>query len=438
MNTEIEIGEYQWLCICIFASQNCQALSSHLTSDYVKANMCLQLSFHLSGFVCLCYFHVCPIFIRAMGNKNLQLTAWLINCTQLSSTRIFLTGERCITITIKLYCMTEHCLLIGVVGFTTSGISCLTEFLLSLKLSGRKESCQRKSASWKNMFFKTLSTSVRVCAALLLGCTLTRMSTVHGSINPVVNKTRKSCAYTCTLSPDFLKYKKVLCKMNCLPKKQMDESQTTENCLHAYKNTRCKKEDISHLLKYYRIATIKGIGHVRIIGLRITSVSMFLLCNTAAVIFSNYQPRYPTNHRASHSKLRLMLLFTVSWCSFSSLPVTVQQSGCSCKVHHKVFGISFVLCISCDLGKTKLELMAFRATFPGNIMKWFGTPQQRLSVFAFIIYQDHISLLWLMVNSSSFNKNMKSQKEKIIIQRSLGSVIQILCILGQLGLVDVP
>lgn len=104
--------------------------------------------------------------------------------------------------------MTEHCLLIGVFGFTTSGISCLTtEFLLSLKLTGRAENCQRKDVLWKLLFYKSLPTSVCVCAALLYGCTLTCMSIVHGNMNPVVKKTTKNCAYTCTLCPDFLKYK---------------------------------------------------------------------------------------------------------------------------------------------------------------------------------------------------------------------------------------
>lgn len=35
--------ENQWLCICIFASQNCQALRSRLTSDHVNINVCLEM-----------------------------------------------------------------------------------------------------------------------------------------------------------------------------------------------------------------------------------------------------------------------------------------------------------------------------------------------------------------------------------------------------------
>lgn len=171
-------------------------------------------------------------------------------------------------------------------------------------------------------------------------------------------------------------------------------------------------------------------------GLLITSVSLSLYCNIAAVISSSYQHRCHTKHRASHFKVNLMLLFAVSWWSFSSLAVTVQQSGCSRKVHHTVFRISFVLSISCVLRKSKLALLAIRATFPGNFMRWVEKQQQILSVFAIIVYHVCISVLWWIFNISSCNKNMNIQKYNIIVKRSSGSVIQIQCILGQLGLVD--
>lgn len=122
---------------------------------------CSLQGFYLSGCVYVIYFCECLIFIRDM--LNIKLTAWLTICTKLLSTSIFLTGERCIKITIKLCYMTEHSLLIGIAGFTISGISCLT-----VKLSRTKERCQGKSAFWMNMFYKTLSTFLCVCLCFVL------------------------------------------------------------------------------------------------------------------------------------------------------------------------------------------------------------------------------------------------------------------------------
>ncbi len=95
-------------------------------------------------------------------------------------------------------------------------------------------------------------------------------------------------------------------------------------------------------------------------------------------------------------------------------------------LRHTVFGITFVLCISCVLGKTLVVLMAFKATLPGsNIMKWFGPAQQRLSVLAFTIIQVLICVLWLYY------------KDKIILECSLGSTIGFSSVLGYIGLLAV-
>ncbi|MBN3292184.1 CASR protein, partial [Polypterus senegalus] len=198
------------------------------------------------------------------------------------------------------------------------------------------------------------------------------------------------------------------------------------NCLNDYWSNHGRNQCVLKELEF--------LSYEDTMGITLTAMTVLGTCLSVTVLAVFIHYRSTPVVKANNSELSFLLLISLTLCFLCSLCFIGQPTHTTCMLRHVMFGISFVLCISCILVKTVVVIMAFRATLPGNnMMKWFGVFQQRGTVFFFTFVQSLICIIWLVTSPPTPAKNTKYFNSKIILECDVGSVIGFSSLLGYIG-----
>ncbi|XP_036934199.1 extracellular calcium-sensing receptor-like [Acanthopagrus latus] len=255
---------------------------------------------------------------------------------------------------------------------------------------------------------------------------------VEGSTQVPVSVCSESCPPG---TRKMLQRRKPICCYDCIPCPEGEISNATDSldCFPCPKEFWPNADGDTCLPK-----PVEFLSFDEVLGIILTAFSGVGACLAIIAASVFFHHRMSPIVRANNSELSFLLLFSLTLCFLCSLTFIGAPSDWSCRLRHTAFGITFVLCISCVLGKTIVVLMAFRATLPGsNVMKWFGPPQQRMTVVSFTFIQVLICTIWLGLSPPFPMKNLSIYKKRIILECALGSAIGFWAVLGYIGLLAV-
>ncbi|XP_017951193.2 extracellular calcium-sensing receptor [Xenopus tropicalis] len=138
--------------------------------------------------------------------------------------------------------------------------------------------------------------------------------------------------------------------------------------------------------------------------------------------------------KANNRNLSYTLLVSLFLCYLCALMFIGRPITITCILRQFIFGISFVMCISCVLGKTMMVVIAFNLTQPRSSRRmWLNSRVTNTLVLVCTAIQVIICAGWLAHSPPFQYTDNKSKMGTINVECNKGSPIAYSCTMGYMG-----
>ncbi|OCT72885.1 extracellular calcium-sensing receptor-like [Xenopus laevis] len=138
--------------------------------------------------------------------------------------------------------------------------------------------------------------------------------------------------------------------------------------------------------------------------------------------------------KANNRNLSYLLLLSLFFCYLCALMFIGFPNSITCILRQFIFGISFVMCISCILGKTMMVVIAFNLTQPRSSRRmWLNSRVTNTLVLVCTAIQVIICAGWLAHSPPFEYHDKKSKMGTIIVECNKGSPVAYSCTMGYMG-----
>ncbi|XP_043931999.1 vomeronasal type-2 receptor 26-like [Protopterus annectens] len=171
------------------------------------------------------------------------------------------------------------------------------------------------------------------------------------------------------------------------------------------------------------------------LGAALTSLIIFLSIIPAFILWTFVKCRDTPIVKANNRSLSYLLLLCLVLCFLCSLMFIGKPNITMCKLRQSAFGVIFAVCLSTILAKTITVIIAFGSTRSAGFQKqYLGNRTPGFIGCVCAALQVIICIVWFVYASPFPEKNIKSYRNKIIIECNEGSVEMFYIMLGYLGL----